>query len=116
MSPDYQRDKAPTLSQRQLLAYIAKELNEGIDSRSLIHDIIAKGYDPADAQQKVGEVLSSQKRKFLGIFGFSAGFFLLGTIITVGSLDSGSGFVWYGAIICGFIGVVYGLNNFWKLK
>jgi len=116
MSFESQKGNAPPLTQRQLLAYIEKKLNEGIDSQSVILDITAKGFDPAKAQNVVKEVLNSQRKKYWKIFGISGGFGLFGLIVTLATLESESGYIWYGAILCGLIGVIYSLTKLVKLR
>lgn len=116
MSFDHQRGNAPPLSQRQLRAYIERELNAGADSQSVIREITAKGYDPANAQNVVKEVLNSLRNKYWKIFGISGGFGLLGLIVTLSTIESETGYIWYGAILCGLIGVIYGLSKLMKLK
>jgi len=104
------------MSIRQLRAHIAKELNEGVDSKSIIQEIYAKEYEFANAEQLVNEVLKSQKRKYFKIVGISAGVGLLGLIVSIASLDAEVRVYWYGIVICGLIGVVYGLNKLTKLR
>ncbi len=116
MSFDNQKGNAPPFSQRQLRAYVEKKLNEGVSSQSVILDIAAKGYDHESAQNVVKEVLSSLRKKYFKILGISGGFGLLGVIATVSTVESGNGYIWYGAIICGLIGVIYGLSKLLKLK
>lgn len=116
MSLDQQKGNAPLFSQRQLQAYIEKKLNEGVDSQSVILDIAAKGYDHENAQNVVKEVLNSQRKKYFKILGITGGFCLLGAIATLSALESGYGYIWYGAIICGLIGVIYSLSKLVKLK
>jgi len=116
MSFDPQKHKTSSLSKRQFLALIEKNLNEGVDSHSIIQDMISRGHDPAYTQQSVHLVLKSQKNKFLRISGISAGFFLLGMILTLATLESGSGYIWFGAILFGLGGIFYGLNKYRKLK
>jgi uncharacterized membrane protein YjjP (DUF1212 family) len=99
-----------------LRAYIEQKLNEGVGSQSIILDITAKGYDHESAQNVVKEVLDSQKKKYFKILVITGGFGLLAAIVTVSSLESGNGYIWYGAIICGLIGVIYSLSKIFKLK
>jgi cobyric acid synthase len=116
MSFDSHKGNTPPLSERQLRAYIEKQLNEGHDSQSVILDITAKNYDPAKAHNIVKEVLNSERKKYWKILGITGGFGLLGAIITLSTFESENGFIWYGAILCGLIGVIYSVNKLVKLK
>jgi hypothetical protein len=99
-----------------LRSYIEKKLSEGVDSQSVILDISPKGYDPANAQNVVKEILGSQRKKYFKILGISGGFCLLGVVVTLSTLKSENADICYGAIIFGLIGIIYSLIRLMKLK
>jgi uncharacterized membrane protein YjjP (DUF1212 family) len=99
-----------------LRAYIEKRLNEGVGLPSVILDVVAKNYDLEDAQKVVKEVLDSEKNKYFKILAITGGLGLLGAMATVSALESGDGYIWYGVIIMGLIGVIYSVSKLVKLK
>lgn len=105
-------------SKRQWSAYIEHKIRQGTPSQSLINEIVSEGWSQKDAEELVNQVAQSQRSKGMKILGCSTILFLAGLIITISTISSASeeGIIWYGAILCGLIGIIYGITRIIKAR
>lgn len=104
-------------SKRQWSAYIEHKIRQGTPSQSLINEIISEGLSQKDAEELVNQVARSQRSKGMKILGCSTILFLAGLIITISTISSAEeGVIWYGAIICGLVGIIYGITRIIKAR
>jgi hypothetical protein len=107
-------------TRRQWIAVCEGRLKKGERADAILLDGIREGYPQVDAEMMVGEAVRDINKGSWKIVGCSSILFLLGFLITVASYsaantpEGGSYIIWWGAILFGFIGIIYGLTTFKK--
>ena len=99
-------------SRRQWAAACESRLKHGERYHALLQQIAEDGYSPSEAEAILDEAVRTLNRRAGAILGCSTILLVAGLVVTVASLGSSEGYIWFGAIICGGIGVIYGLCAF----
>lgn len=96
-------------SKRQWLATSEARLKKGESYEALIKEIVDSGYAEHDAQRIIDEAIRRVNKRAGRVLGCSALLLIAGLAVTLLSLNTGVGAIWWGAIVCGLVGVFYGL-------
>jgi hypothetical protein len=103
-------------SRRQWIAIAERRLKQGEYSDFLLMEIVADGYLTDEAQSMLDESLQTLNKRARGILGWSAALLIAGLVVSLSAFGSSDGVIWWGAILCGSIGVIYGLRTFVRFK
>ena len=101
-------------SRRQWVVFCKGRLSDGVSPTTLIDQMVADDYPADDARQILDEAARAQNRRARGVLGCSTILLIAGLAVTLPTLEAGVGIIWWGAILTGGIGVVYGLCCFVK--
>lgn len=104
-------------SPRQWQAYVELQIKQGRPARELMNEVIAGGLSEAEAGTYVREAIGSRRAWSTRVIGCSVLLLLGGLGVTVTTFAGNYIYlngqphyaVWFGAVICGLIGIVYGL-------
>jgi hypothetical protein len=115
--PDY-RARKPTRSPRQWQAYLEGQIQYGRPPSDLLAELGTAGLDAPEARALVEQAIHARHAQATKAVTWSAIMFAVGVLLTVGSASSpsvnasGQHYIvlWFGAIICGFVGIIYGLR------
>ena len=114
--------RAPTglsaRSQQQWEAYLTAQIQAGVNGRdTLVAELAAGGYTPADAQAMVSRAFRTRQNKLGGTLGCGVLLTLAGlTTLFVPLQSQGRAWLWIGAILCGLIGIVYSIVQLAKTR
>jgi len=114
---------APARSRRQWQAYLETQVGQGRPPAELMAELIAAGVAPADGEALLAEVIGKRKTRIVVILAASVLLFLCGSAVSLGNLASatsssvgGTVVVWIGAVLCGLIGIGYGIAQIIKSR
>jgi hypothetical protein len=102
-------------SRLQWRAYLRTRLDAGQPLAPLLYEMAISGVGQADAYALVAEVAAAMRKRALGFVAGGAIAVVVGLLVTFATLQmahSGSGtyIVWWGPVVFGAIGAVYGLR------
>lgn len=111
-------------SSRQWQAYIELQVKQGRPAQELVNEVIARGLAEAEAGAYVREAVRSQRARSTRVVGCSALLLLGGLGATVTTFAGNYLYVhgephyavWFGAIICGLVGIVYGVRQLSRIR
>jgi hypothetical protein len=110
-------------SRRQWAAACETRLRKGARFDDLVHEIVQDGSQQPEAQAIVDTGLRAVNRRAGRVVGCSALLLLGGIVVTIATystaVSSGSGgtyYVWWGAMLFGAVGIIYGLTTFARRK
>lgn len=104
-------------SQQQWEAYLAAQMQAGANGHTLVEELVAAGYSPAEAQAMMSRAVRSRQSKLGVTLGCSVLLLLggLSTFLTPVQTQNAR-WLWIGAVICGIIGIVYAIAQLAKKR
>jgi len=103
-------------TKRQWQAHAELAMSKGERADAVLSGMIHAGCPEADAREIVQRALEVQRKAANRLLGCSGAFMSAGIIITAATYSAatsaaggGTYYIWYGAIICGAIGVIVAL-------
>jgi hypothetical protein len=113
----------PARSRRQWQAYVETQIGQGRPPAVLMAELTAAGVAPAEAETLLADAIGKRKTRIGVILGVSVLLFLCGLAVTFGTLASatsssvgGTVYIWFGAVLCGLIGIGYGITQIIKSR
>jgi len=95
--------------------YLASQVQQGRSAQDLIAEVVSTGLSQAEARALVSEAVRSQKSRALKILVASVLLFFAGLSVTVTPFSEGR-YICFGALICGLIGIIYGVIQLTKVR
>ena len=112
---------APARSRRQWQAYLEAQVGQGRPPAELMAELITAGVAPAEAETLLADAIGRRQTRIGVVLGVSVLLFLCGLVVTFGTLASatsssvgGTVYIWFGAVLCGLIGIGYGIAQIIK--
>ncbi len=103
-------------SPRQWEAYAHTAIKRGVASSEVANEMVAAGM-PTHEALAIAQKLLTQERKHAGlVLGVCGLWFLVATGVTISAFGTGGGYIWYGGVICGLVGTIYGITKLTRLK
>ena len=108
-----------SLSWRQWEAHVSQAISSGRGSQEMLRAMLAANWPERDARELIGRVVSRMRLVAIVTmlaFGLLA---LVALAVTIGTHEAatragGVYFIWWGGILAGVVGFVYGLVRFIK--
>lgn len=103
-------------SPRQWQAHIEMDIQEGLPGRLVVEEMVRSGFAPAEARARVSRAVRARNTRLGSLLGCSSLFVLMGVGTIVTAADTGSGWVWIGAVVCGLVGIVYSVTRLLRAR
>ena len=111
-------------SWRQWQAHFDIQVRQGRPAQDLLADMTLSGYSQAEAEAIAGDAVRAYRSTLARVLGCSTFLMLGGVLVTCATYStaraSGAGgapyFVWFGAVLCGLIGVAYSIGRLARLR
>lgn len=101
-------------SHRQWAAVAERSLKNGDYNDTLLQEIIADGFSSTDAQHILNGAIRKLNKRASCILICSIALVAIGVSVTLNTLDLGTGYILWGAILCGGFGILYGISSYVK--
>ncbi len=97
---------------RQWQAHIEMDIQQGRPGRLLVEEMVGSGFSPAEAHALVSRAVRARNTKLGSLLGCSVLFTLMGIATISTATQTGSGWIWIGAVVCGLVGIGYSISRF----